>query len=128
MASEEGLPRSQVVQLLLHMGVSWCVGVGAFGVVIVNNSSECRISRQHLCQAALFLLSLSVFAAAKVRYISRLLLNIPILVHFFSFCFNVLICTDRAGNSHSYTGFRVQLPFQRRNTPKIISSSLTKHE
>ena len=37
----------------------------AFGCVVVNNSTECRIARQYLCQASLFLLSLSLFSLAS---------------------------------------------------------------
>ena len=55
------------VRLQAFTGIAWCVGCMSFGSVIVNNSTECRISRQYLCQAALLLVSLSIFAFTAIK-------------------------------------------------------------
>jgi hypothetical protein len=36
--------------LQAHLGLSWAVGCFLFGAIIVNNSMDCRISKQYLCQ------------------------------------------------------------------------------
>ena len=56
-----------VLRLQIFLGVAWCIGCCTFGMVIVNNSVECRIGRQYLCQASLLLVSLSIFAFTKIK-------------------------------------------------------------
>eukprot|EP00094_Tigriopus_californicus_P009120 TCALIF_08791-PA protein Name:"Similar to SLC16A7 Monocarboxylate transporter 2 (Homo sapiens)" AED:0.01 eAED:0.01 QI:0/0.4/0.16/0.83/1/1/6/215/606 len=59
LALDQGLDRSSITQMPIHLGGGWILGVLAFGMVIVNNSSECRIARQYLCQAALVMVGLA---------------------------------------------------------------------
>ena len=58
---------TSVLRLQIFLGIAWCVGCLTFGLVIVNNSMECRIGRQYLCQASLLLTSLSIFAFTKIK-------------------------------------------------------------
>jgi hypothetical protein len=34
--------------------MAWAVGCFVFGAIVVNNSTECRISKQYLCQARIW--------------------------------------------------------------------------
>ena len=47
---DENLSRDMTVRLMSFLGLAWVLGVVSFGAVIVNNSTECRISRQYLTQ------------------------------------------------------------------------------
>ena len=38
-----------------------------FGAVVVNNSTECRISKQYLCQASLFMAGIAILAFTAVE-------------------------------------------------------------
>ena len=58
---------TSVIRLQIFLGIAWCIGCCTFGLVIVNNSVECRIGRQYLCQASLLLTSLSIFAFTKIK-------------------------------------------------------------
>ena len=55
--------------LLLHayLGVAWMFGCCLFGCVVVNNSTDCRISKQYLCQAALLMTGVSIMAFTAVE-------------------------------------------------------------
>ena len=50
LAISEGVPPADMLSLQLYLGVAFCAGSAAVGAVIVNNSTECRIARQYLCQ------------------------------------------------------------------------------
>ena len=43
------------------------LGCFIFGTVVVNNSTDCRISKQYLCQAALFMTGVSILAFTSVE-------------------------------------------------------------
>ena len=49
------------------MGIAWAVGCLAFGFIVVRNSAECRIGRQYLCQASLFMCGVSMMALPTVQ-------------------------------------------------------------
>lgn len=49
----EGLEDSGLVVLQTFMGFASALGCVGFGLVIVKPSTQCLISRQYLCQAAL---------------------------------------------------------------------------
>lgn len=49
------------------MGLAWTVGCVAFGLIVVRNSVECRIARQYLCQASVFMCGVSILALTTVR-------------------------------------------------------------
>ena len=65
-AEEEGLGET-VVLLQTYLGLAWTLGCAAFGLVVVRNAVECRIARQYLCQAAVFMCGLSMLALTTVR-------------------------------------------------------------
>lgn len=65
-AEEDGLADSALT-LQVHMGLAWTVGCAAFGLIVVRNSVECRIARQYLCQASVFMCGVSILALATVR-------------------------------------------------------------
>ena len=66
-ASEEGIKGKQLLLLHTYLGIAWTLGCIIFGCVVVNNSTECRISKQYLCQAALFMSGLSILAFTAVK-------------------------------------------------------------
>ncbi|XP_069680903.1 monocarboxylate transporter 2-like [Periplaneta americana] len=63
---EEGLGDTAVL-LQTYLGLAWTLGCAAFGLVVVQNSVECRIARQYLCQAAVFMCGLSMLALTAVH-------------------------------------------------------------
>lgn len=65
-AEEDGLGESALT-LQVHMGLAWTVGCVAFGLIVVRNSVECRIARQYLCQASVFMCGVSILALTTVR-------------------------------------------------------------
>ncbi|KAK3923032.1 Monocarboxylate transporter 12 [Frankliniella fusca] len=65
-AEEEGLGET-VVLLQTYLGLAWTLGCAAFGLLVVRNDVECRIARQYLCQAAVFMCGLSMLALTAVR-------------------------------------------------------------
>ncbi|XP_022166266.1 monocarboxylate transporter 10 isoform X2 [Myzus persicae] len=65
-AEEDGLGDSALT-LQVHMGLAWTVGCVAFGLIVVRNSVECRIARQYLCQASVFMCGVSILALTTVR-------------------------------------------------------------
>ena len=67
LAISEGVSSADMLSLQLYLGVAFCVGSAAVGAVVVNNSTECRIARQYLCQAALAVCALSIYALAAIR-------------------------------------------------------------
>ncbi|XP_025409199.1 monocarboxylate transporter 2 isoform X2 [Sipha flava] len=65
-AEEDGLGDSALT-LQVHMGLAWTVGCVAFGLIVVRNSVECRIARQYLCQASVFMCGVSILALTTVH-------------------------------------------------------------
>ena len=66
-ATEEGIKGKQLLLLHTYLGVAWTLGCIIFGCVVVNNSTECRISKQYLCQAALFMSGVAILAFTSVQ-------------------------------------------------------------
>jgi len=63
---QEGLGDTAIL-LQTYLGLAWTLGCAAFGLVVVQNSVECRIARQYLCQAAVFMCGLSILALTAVH-------------------------------------------------------------
>ncbi|XP_072744466.1 uncharacterized protein [Anoplolepis gracilipes] len=63
---EEGLGDA-VVLLQAYLGLAWTVGCVAFGLLVVHRSVECRIARQYLTQAAVFVCGLCILALTAVQ-------------------------------------------------------------
>ncbi|XP_046977724.1 uncharacterized protein LOC124543541 isoform X1 [Vanessa cardui] len=65
-AEEEGL--GDTAELLqAYLGLAWAVGCAAFGLLVRQNSAECRIARQYLTQAAVFVCALATMALTAVE-------------------------------------------------------------
>ncbi|XP_076252048.1 monocarboxylate transporter 12-like isoform X3 [Rhynchophorus ferrugineus] len=64
-AEIEGLGESTIF-LQMYLGLAWTVGCIVFSVFVLHTSSECRISRQYLCQTAMFLSAVSILAFTVV--------------------------------------------------------------
>ncbi|XP_063362451.1 monocarboxylate transporter 10-like isoform X2 [Cydia amplana] len=65
-AEEEGL--GETAELLqAYLGLAWAVGCAAFGLLVRQNSAECRIARQYLTQAAVFGCALATMALTAVE-------------------------------------------------------------
>lgn len=56
-----------IVLLQVYLGLAWTAGCAAFGLLIVKSSSDARIARQYLCQAAVFMCGLSILAFSLVQ-------------------------------------------------------------
>ena len=55
------------MQLQVYIGLAWAIGTLAFGLLLLSQSSECRIARQYLTQASLIMTGLSIFSVTAVR-------------------------------------------------------------
>ncbi|XP_048485291.1 monocarboxylate transporter 10 isoform X2 [Plutella xylostella] len=65
-AEQEGL--GDTAELLqAYLGLAWAVGCAAFGLLVRQNSAECRIARQYLTQAAVFVCGLATMALTVVE-------------------------------------------------------------
>lgn len=53
--------------LQAYLGLAWAVGCAAFGLLVRQNSAECRIARQYLTQAAVFVCALATMALTAVE-------------------------------------------------------------
>lgn len=65
-AEKEGLGEATVA-LQAYLGLAWALGCGAFGMLVVKNSAECRIARQYLCQACTFVCGIAILALTTVE-------------------------------------------------------------
>ncbi|XP_028175610.1 monocarboxylate transporter 2-like [Ostrinia furnacalis] len=65
-AEEEGLGDTAEI-LQAYLGLAWAVGCAAFGLLVRQNSAECRIARQYLTQAAVFVCGLATMALTAVE-------------------------------------------------------------
>ncbi|CAH2047197.1 unnamed protein product, partial [Iphiclides podalirius] len=65
-AEEEGLGDTAGL-LQAYLGLAWAVGCAAFGLLVRQNSAECRIARQYLTQAAVFVCALATMALTAVE-------------------------------------------------------------
>lgn len=65
-AEEEGLGDT-VILLQAYLGLAWTLGCVAFGLLVVHHSVECRIARQYLTQAAIFVCGLCILALTAVQ-------------------------------------------------------------
>ena len=64
---EGGLESWQVVQLHVWLGVAWVAGCVLCGLLCLQRSRDCSISRQYLCQACLILAGVSILTLNTVR-------------------------------------------------------------
>ena len=62
-AIHEGIWGKSLLLLQAYLGIAWVLGCILFGCIVVNNSTECRISKQYLCQAALFMAGVSILVS-----------------------------------------------------------------
>ena len=85
---DENLSRDMTVRLMSFLGLAWVLGVVSFGAVIVNNSTECRISRQYLTQVST--VSTSIAVNTPWLFVKRDTVNRPVkamkFTHWFSIC------------------------------------------
>ena len=64
---EDNITKDSIVQLQVYIGLAWALGTLAFGLLLLSQSSECRIARQYLTQASLIMTGLSIFSVTAVR-------------------------------------------------------------
>ncbi|XP_059617895.1 monocarboxylate transporter 2-like [Phlebotomus argentipes] len=57
----------RIVVLQAYLGLAFMLGCGAFGMLVVRNSVECRIARQYLCQTSIFMCGISILAFTAVH-------------------------------------------------------------
>ena len=56
-----------MILLQAYLGLAWTLGCVAFGLLVVHHSVECRIARQYLTQAAVFMCGLCILALTAVH-------------------------------------------------------------
>lgn len=56
----------KMLTLQVVLGIAWIIGTIFFGLLVIQRSHECRIARQYLCQASLFICALCMLAFAKL--------------------------------------------------------------
>lgn len=56
-----------MVLLQVYLGLAWACGCGVFGLYIMKSTSDAKIARQYLCQAAIFMCGLSILAFAVIQ-------------------------------------------------------------
>ncbi|KAF0311943.1 Monocarboxylate transporter 2 [Amphibalanus amphitrite] len=66
-AERDGVEAGSLVLLQTYLGLAWVLGCVTFGAVVVQNSTECRIGRQYLCQASALLCGVSILGCTAVR-------------------------------------------------------------
>lgn len=66
-ATEEGLLENQVILLQTYLGLAWVAGCFLFGILVVQKSTDCRIGRQYLCQAAILICGMCILALTSVE-------------------------------------------------------------
>ncbi|XP_077541425.1 monocarboxylate transporter 10-like isoform X2 [Haemaphysalis longicornis] len=62
LGEQEGIDRSSLLLLQAFLGIASALGSAAFGLIVIKNSVQCLIARQYLCQAAAFMISVSLLA------------------------------------------------------------------
>lgn len=66
-AVEEGIGETNVLLLQTYLGLGWVTGCSIFGFLVMQRNSECRVGRQYLFQAAMFLCGVSSLAFTAVE-------------------------------------------------------------
>ncbi|XP_076048483.1 monocarboxylate transporter 10-like isoform X2 [Oratosquilla oratoria] len=66
-AQQEGLEDGSLLLLQTYLGLGWTLGCCAFGFMILQKNTECRIGRQYLCQASVFMCGISILAFTAVK-------------------------------------------------------------
>ncbi|XP_037074824.1 monocarboxylate transporter 2-like [Pollicipes pollicipes] len=66
-AKRDGVDASSLLLLQTYLGLAWVLGCLAFGSVVVQHSTECRIGRQYLCQASALLCGVAILGCTAVR-------------------------------------------------------------
>ncbi|KAK8752648.1 hypothetical protein OTU49_006681, partial [Cherax quadricarinatus] len=66
-AQKEGLGEVSVLLLQTYLGLGWVIGCCAFGFVVLQKNTECRVGRQYLCQASMFLCGVCTLAFTAVE-------------------------------------------------------------
>lgn len=57
----------KIVILQAYLGIAWMLGAMLFGLLVIRNSTECRIGRQYLCQASAFMCGLCMLALSEIH-------------------------------------------------------------
>ncbi|CAG0881627.1 unnamed protein product [Cyprideis torosa] len=63
----EAMGENSSVLLQVFLGLGWALGCCAFGLVVVQNSTDCHIARLYLCQASIFMCGISLLAFTAVE-------------------------------------------------------------
>ena len=63
----DGYRERSVVMMMIYLATSWTLGCCVFGCLVLQRSLDCRIGRQYLCQASLFVCGLSILALTSVK-------------------------------------------------------------
>ena len=65
-AHSEGIRGKSLLLLHVYLGTAWTIGCCLFGILVLINSKECRISKQYLCQASLLLTGIAILTFTAV--------------------------------------------------------------
>ena len=66
-ARRDGVDAGSLILLQTYLGLGWVLGCVVFGSVVVQNSTDCRIGRQYLCQASALLCGVTILGCTAVK-------------------------------------------------------------
>ncbi|CAL1275178.1 unnamed protein product [Larinioides sclopetarius] len=62
-----GLEEDLILLLQFHLGISYSVGSGIFGILLVKKNAECIIGKQYLCQTAMVIMGLGLMSVSAAQ-------------------------------------------------------------
>ncbi|KAF8777982.1 hypothetical protein HNY73_014759 [Argiope bruennichi] len=65
--SAVGLEEDLILLLQFHLGISFSIGSGIFGILLVKKNAECIIGRQYLCQTAMVIMGLGLMSVSAAQ-------------------------------------------------------------
>lgn len=57
----------KILTIQINFGLAWIFGSLFFGLLVIRHNPECRIAKQYLCQASLFICALCILAFATLN-------------------------------------------------------------
>ncbi|GIY34164.1 uncharacterized protein CDAR_9021 [Caerostris darwini] len=67
LVTAEGLEEDLILLLQFHLGISFTIGCGIFGVLLIKKNAECIVGKQYLCQAAMVVMGLGFLSVSAAQ-------------------------------------------------------------
>ncbi|CAL8110037.1 unnamed protein product [Orchesella dallaii] len=65
--SNKGFEDCSILLLHIYIGTSWVIGCLTLGLIVIQKSQDCRVSKQYLCQVASVICGISILALTAVK-------------------------------------------------------------